>query len=901
MHTIFDDVSVSAPPLRRASLVAVCITLLLLLSTAVWFVAHQFVGEFERIEIDSESRKAHQIYRAFEGDLQQLEISNRDYAEWDDAEHFVRAPAPAFLQGNFSATTLQGMFVNVVWIVDASGKELYSALLDPDTAALTSPAPPPILDQFRQFMTTDPGLRDLSPARRVVRTSEGLAAVSAIEIARSDLSRATGAVMLFARFIRRDVVERIQKTSELPATLLPLSGGGSGAPTLPAPVASWLRSGPADGATSVFVPDETTIHSYALVSDLQGRPVALFHTQSARSIYGLGHRITWQLLSAIVGLFLVSGAAFVVMILRLRRSLIARQGAHQRYRNITAQLQEFLVLVDADTKRIVATNDVVLRALGTDRERLRSKGVKDVFPDIPPTIVDAVAGGSPREVCESRMLREDGGVFDTEIVIAKIDDDGRAFLSLTARDITHRREAEELQRVNRRRLAQLANRDALTGLPNRLFLQTRLPRVLKRTARTDRILGVMYLDIDHFKKINDSRGHGCGDQLLRVIASRLRASVSQADVVVRMGGDEFVIVLSLMPDTRAINDVAERLQLAVQAPIVLEDTPLTVSASMGIAVYPQDGMDMDSLLKFADIALYQAKEGGRRCHRFFTAEMDVRVSEQVAIEQALRHAIGSDQLYLEYQPIMDLSTGFLASMEALMRWRHPELGLIPPGRFIPVAESSGLIESIGEIAIRKTIQQLSQWNAEGVPIVPIAVNVATVQLERSDFPEMVARIASEAGVDMRFLRFEITESAMVKNADRLIGTLQALRALGSQILVDDFGTGYSNLSHLARLPVDTLKIDRAFVNGMETDAARASIVRSVIGMARELKLSTTAEGVETSAQLSMLSELGCTYGQGYYYSRPIAARDCTLLLGFLNRERNLAESPPAQRRRGTRY
>jgi EAL domain-containing protein (putative c-di-GMP-specific phosphodiesterase class I) len=280
--------------------------------------------------------------------------------------------------------------------------------------------------------------------------------------------------------------------------------------------------------------------------------------------------------------------------------------------------------------------------------------------------------------------------------------------------------------------------------------------------------------------------------------------------------------------------------------------------------------------------------------------MDVRVSEHVALEQAMRHAIGSDQFYLDYQPIVDLRTGFLSSMEALMRWRHPELGLIPPGQFIPVAESSGLIEVIGEFAIARVLAQLREWRLQGIPVVPIAVNVATSQLERTDFAPMVARMASEAEVDMRLLRFEITESAVVKNAERLIGTLTSLRELGSQILVDDFGTGYSNLSHLARLPVDTLKIDRAFVNNMETDFARASIVRTVISMAKELKLSTTAEGVETPEQFRMLCELGCDHAQGYYYSRPVPVRQLNTLLGLLQLERSFSENPPRRARRSRR-
>jgi predicted signal transduction protein with EAL and GGDEF domain len=324
--------------------------------------------------------------------------------------------------------------------------------------------------------------------------------------------------------------------------------------------------------------------------------------------------------------------------------------------------------------------------------------------------------------------------------------------------------------------------------------------------------------------------------------------------------------------------------------MVIDNIQLSVSASIGIAVYPQDGIEMDSLLKFADIALYQAKAAGRHCHRFFAADMNLRVSEQVALEQALRHAIGTDQLYVEFQPIMHAKSGRLASMEALMRWRHPELGQVPPGKFIPIAEESGLIEAIGEIAIRQTVAQLRQWSDMRLPKVPIAVNVAPTQLDRADFVQSVARIAAEAGIDMTLLRFEITESAVVRNIEHVIGTLQALRDHGSKILVDDFGTGYSNLSHLARLPVDTLKIDRSFVQDMDTIASREAIVRSVISMAKELRLSITAEGVETEAQFNMLRELGCTFIQGYYYSRPLPARRCTALLRKAIRKRLAART-----------
>jgi predicted signal transduction protein with EAL and GGDEF domain len=362
------------------------------------------------------------------------------------------------------------------------------------------------------------------------------------------------------------------------------------------------------------------------------------------------------------------------------------------------------------------------------------------------------------------------------------------------------------------------------------------------------------------------------------------------DLVARMGGDEFVVVATLMPDREAIDALAVRLQAAIGAAIMINDEPLTVSASIGIAVYPDDGLQIDSLLKNADIALYQAKEAGRACHRFFQSDMDLRLSEHVALEQALRHAIGSKQIFLEYQPIIDLNTGRVASLEALMRWRHPDRGLIPPSRFIPVAEQSGLIVELGQQALREAVAQLREWLDADVPVVPIAVNVSPLQLERLDFAGTVTALSKERGLDPRWLRFEITESAVMKEPDKLIATLRTLRELGSQILIDDFGTGYSSLSYLNRLPVDVLKIDRAFVRDLGKGTEDKPIVGAVIDLARKLSLVTVAEGVETAEQAAFLREQGCDYAQGYHYSKPIPATQCRWLLQQLRREHPLTQT-----------
>jgi diguanylate cyclase (GGDEF)-like protein/PAS domain S-box-containing protein len=860
------------------------------LGVALAAVARTLIASFAQVEATAVSQKTLQVYRAFEADLRQLAISNRDYAEWDDAAEFVRTGDSKFIAANFVRETLTGMHVDVVWIVDRDGREIYSCFTDRSAAPVVSPAPRAYLQGLRPFLGNYEELRRRPPAERIVNTEHGLAAVSALEIKRTDRTEPTGATMLFARFIEQDDVERVREATQLPITMIYLAAGVDPV-GIPTSVQAWLRSTDISSNVLVLPDDEHQITGYALVRTIEHVPVALFATHSAREIYALGRRTTWSMVSGIAALFVSLGAAVTILMLRLRRSFAARHSLETRYRNIGAQLPEAIVLIDASSFTIVEANDAAIRALGCDRKHLHARAVQDIFPDVTMAVLsEAAAAQQARTICPSRARREDGGWADTEVAITSMDVDAQRLLTLVAHDISHRREAEKRERVNRRRLMELAQHDALTGLPNRLYLHSKLPKVLSKLKDADRLLALVYMDVDHFKNVNDSRGHGCGDQLLQIVARRMRAALSAQDLVVRMGGDEFVIVASLLSDMQAIEDLVVRLRTAVSAPIVLEGQPMTVTASLGIAIYPGDGIDVNTLLKHADIALYQAKEAGRDCHRFFAADMDLRVIEHVALEQSLRHAVGSKQIFMEYQPIIDLKTGRVASLEALMRWRHPDRGVIPPSQFIPVAEKSGLIVELGRQALVQVIAQIRAWLDADVPIVPVAVNVSPLQFDRTDFAALVATLSNQAGVDPRWLRFEITESAVLKEPEKLIGTLQTLRALGSKVLIDDFGTGYSSLSYLNRLPVDILKIDRTFVRDLGKETVRTPIIGTVIELAKRLGMTTVAEGVETAEQAEMLREQGCDFGQGFHYSKPVAARHCSSLLRELSLVRKLTET-----------
>jgi predicted signal transduction protein with EAL and GGDEF domain len=345
--------------------------------------------------------------------------------------------------------------------------------------------------------------------------------------------------------------------------------------------------------------------------------------------------------------------------------------------------------------------------------------------------------------------------------------------------------------------------------------------------------------------------------------------------------------------------VVARLRETLSEPLHIEGTEIVVTASMGVATHPQDGLDMDVLLKHADIALYLAKDAGRNCHRYFKANMEVRVGEDMALEQALRRGLGSDQFYMEFQPVVDLGTNRVCALEALMRWRHPDMGIVPPARFIPVAERSGLIVPLGEQALVAVLAQLRDWQDAQVPCVPVAVNVSALQLERSEFAATVRQRAAEAGVEPRWLHFEIIESALLREQEQIVHQLTQLRELGCEVLIDDFGTGYSALSYLHRLPVDGLKIDRSFVVEMARHGGQSAIIAAIVKIARELRLQVIVAGVETAEQLMLLREYRCAAAQGYFFCKPIPATRCTRLLTRLDDLQHTSESTAVRELRGS--
>ncbi len=531
-----------------------------------------------------------------------------------------------------------------------------------------------------------------------------------------------------------------------------------------------------------------------------------------------------------------------------------------------------LAIYTRDINDIVTTwNPAAERIFGWSAAEAIGHPVLSVPRDKIPEYEDLAARVRSGETINQRELlreRRDGSLIQISLSVAPLyGTDGRlyGYVSIVA-DITERKDTEK-------RIEFLAYHDALTGLPNRLLLQDRFEQAKAYGSRADTQVALLFIDLDNFKSINDSLGHVAGDSLLKQIATRLSGCVRETDTISRQGGDEFLI---LLPDLAHADDAAPLLAKVMeqmQIPFSVEGHEISSSVSMGVTVYPADGSTFDVLLKKADMAMYKAKDDGRNTYRFYDEVMNVEVVERLFIRNGLRRALDRDEFVLHYQPQIDLASKAIVGVEALIRWNHPELGMVPPGRFITVAEESGLIVPIGDWVLREACQQAMAWQRAGLPALCMAVNLSAVQFKRGDVEQSVIHALELSGLNPALLELELTESILIHNVEGVLATVKRLKLLGVKLSIDDFGTGYSSLSYLKRFDIDKLKIDQSFVRDLATDPDDAAIVRAIIQMARSLNLHTIAEGVETVDMLHQLRVFQCDEAQGYHFARPMPAND----------------------------
>lgn len=481
--------------------------------------------------------------------------------------------------------------------------------------------------------------------------------------------------------------------------------------------------------------------------------------------------------------------------------------------------------------------------------------------------------GAIREGMELFARRKDGTEFAAEITLGPLKTKDGFFVISAIRDVSERKRFET-------RILHQATHDPLTGLPNRRLFQDMLSEAMTHAHRTESLLAVLFLDLDGFKNINDDLGHEYGDALLKEIAQRLTAILRRDDMVARQGGDEFTILLQGICLVDDIIHISEKILAAVCQPFIIESYELHVTASIGITIFPFDDIDLQNLLRNADTAMYRAKEVGKNNFQFYTASMNQLIRDRMTIENGLRHALEKNELVLHYQPQIDMVSGKIIAVEALLRWEHPDMGLIPPDRFIPVAEESGLIVPIGEWVLNTACRQNKAWQDAGMPHVRMAVNLSARQFRQHNLLAAVANALQDSGLDPHAdnLELEVTESIIMTDMEETVRTLNKLHEMGVRLSIDDFGMGYSSLSYLRRFPIKTLKIDQSFIRDITTDADDAAIAATIVTLGHSLKLRVIAEGVETAEQLALLREMKCDEIQGYYFSKPLPPAEMSVLL-----------------------
>jgi len=570
-----------------------------------------------------------------------------------------------------------------------------------------------------------------------------------------------------------------------------------------------------------------------------------------------------------------------------RRAERELREAEDRYRRLV-ELSPEPIFVHADFKYVYVNPAFVSLMGASHAEELLGRSVLDhVHPDFRDAVRERVRLQVDEDktppVTEQIYVRRDGTLIEMEVSAAPFMFEGKRAVQVFARDITERKRYEA-------RIEYLATHDDLTDLANRNLLNDRVTQAISHARRSESMLAIMFLDLDRFKVINDGLGHPVGDALLKAAASRLTRLVRDGDTVARLGGDEFVILLADLHKSADVYIVAQKVLDAFQQAMSVDGREMYVTPSIGVSVYPQDGTDFDTLVKNADVAMYRAKGLGRNTYQFFTAEMSEGLQRRVDLESQLHDALKRQELHLVYQPKVDLARGHISGVEALLRWDNPKLGSVPPASFIPLAEETGLIVRIGEWVLRTACAQAKAWQSMGLPSLVMSVNLSARQFLQQDIVGSVRNALEQTGLAPEYLELELTESLIAKDIEKVVVTIDQLKALGVQFSIDDFGTGYSSLSHLKRFKLDRLKIDRSFIHNLHGDGGDAAISLAVIALARSLKLKVTAEGVETAEQCAFLREHGCDEMQGYYFSKPV--RDSEIAM-MLNTGRKLTLAPEA--------
>jgi diguanylate cyclase (GGDEF)-like protein/PAS domain S-box-containing protein len=780
-----------------------------------------------------------------------------DWGGWDDTWYFIEGTNRSWITDNISARVYKELRIDLALVVDRAGRIVFAQILDPVTGALR-PA------SARELPPLGPGTTlgslDSEGARvtGIARTTSGPLLLAARPVLHTDGSGPIVGMLAFARRLDDGELASHARRTQLELDAYPYP-----APKLPRPLANSLFTLDSGGAL-VRELDREHVAGYTLLSDIDGAPALVLRATAPRAIMARGREAAgWSVLA-----LLSVTAVFAGVARRLGRraveSLIARRDVENLHRAVLDQSGEGVVLVDAATRNILEVNAASTRILGEPAQSMLGRAFYDVVGRGFLELTQA-SGSLRREggamVSDVLHQRADGRSVDLELSLRTVRHEGRDLLCLGIRDVTERKAAEE-------RARRLAWYDVPTGLPNRLLFQDRLGLALAHASRRGESVSVLFIDLDRFKEVNDRFGHDVGDRVLREIGRRIQLVVRNSDTVARQGGDDFLVLAPALQQPDGIGVMVSRLLRAVREPLEIGERVVQITASIGVASFPADARDSGALVRNAELACGQCKERGRDGWRVYDAAMQAGVTSFLELRAQLQEALENKEFRVFYQPQFAATEGKLVGFEALLRWDRPGEGLVPPGRFIPAAEDTGLIVPIGAWLLRAVCRQIREWRDVGLPVVPVGVNLSPRQLEEADVVEKFAGILQESGLPRGLVEFEVTERLAMQVPEEKRRVLLRLKELGATLALDDFGTGHSSLAYLRQFPFDRIKIDGAFVREIGAAPEQGELAAAIVGVGHSLRLRVVAECVETAEQLAALRAAGCDEVQGFGTGRP---------------------------------
>ncbi|HEX4045509.1 MAG TPA: EAL domain-containing protein [Gammaproteobacteria bacterium] len=807
--------------LRNKVLIAIGIVWLIFLALTYIGSRVFLIQSFLKLEQNRADDDLGRVDQALDQVNYALYTFTSDWSHWNDLYSYIQGKEPEFVPNNLNITAYVNSHINLMTFWDKTGKFVLGTAVDTDKKQLIGF--PQGLEKYIYPGSLLSTRKDANKELRgFVLTSAGVMLVAACSITDGDKLLPPLGASIFGRNLDPALVAKIEDTTKVTLQLFTLNQIKQ-SPTLEKYFSVISKN--KNGHISSPI-DKKTLEGFTVIKDIYGKPIAMFRMITPRSIYDTGwHAVNYYLMT-----FVVLGILFSLLIIWLLRALIIKR----------------LEKLDHEVADIGAKNAISQRvdASGTDELSSVSNEINGMLD-----IIQA-----SHDQLEQRVLERTKELQKANLQLQQ--------------EITERKSVERELVIHKEHLVRLAHYDSLTSLPNRVFFNEILNKAIHHAKRHDKVLAILFVDLDRFKNINDALGHPTGDLVLKEIGNRFASILRVGDILARLGGDEFIILLNDIGDAKYAGSVAEKILKICAQPVKIENHEFFITASVGICIFPNDGQSLEDLHKNADMAMYKAKRSGGGVYQFYTKEMNIAAHEHIKLEAALRKAIQNKEFVLYYQPQLNLKDGTIQRVEALIRWES-EHGLISPAKFIPLAEETGLILPIGEWTLYEACRTAKKWQDEGYQPITVAVNISPKQFRHQDLAQIVADVLKETQLDPKYLEVEITETAVMDDVDIAITRLNNISAMGVRISVDDFGTGYTSISYLKQFPVSVLKIDQHFIKGIPYNQNDLAITSAVIALGHNLGMEVIAEGVETAEQMQYLAEHDCDLIQGYFLSRPL--------------------------------